>query len=57
MTKKDKQRKTRNPMPDLNDVASATECTGILPAQTPEHMPDPGAENMNEKATTTQKSP
>lgn len=37
---KKKKEKRPNPPPDLDKIASATECTGILPAQRPEDMPD-----------------
>ena len=35
----EKKRPRRNQMPDLEDVASASEFTGSLPAQRPECMP------------------
>ncbi|MBQ9265067.1 MAG: hypothetical protein IJ189_12790 [Clostridia bacterium] len=34
-------RKPRRFIPDLEQIASATECTGILPAQPAEEMPPP----------------
>lgn len=36
----EKKRLRRNARPDLEDVASASEFTGSLPAQRPEYMPD-----------------
>ena len=33
-------RLARNRLPDLKSIASATECTGILPAQQPGEEPD-----------------
>jgi len=40
MSGKQAPRKKRNWQPDLDRVASATEYTGVLPAQREEDMPD-----------------
>ena len=35
----------RNEIPDLHKIASANECTGVLPAQLPGCMPEDDSED------------